>query len=87
LFDSRIKDFKGKFNTCWLGSYDIEAIFDNISVKIQTIDYEKVSFLVNGHMLKLYQKPKYKGEFFKDIMEQVELQMVGEGVSLEPSSS
>jgi hypothetical protein len=61
LFNSRFKDFKGKFNTRWLGPYEIEAIFDNGSIKIQTIDDEKVSFLVNGHRLKLYQKPKSKG--------------------------
>jgi hypothetical protein len=63
---------KGKFNTCCLGPYGIEAIFDNGSVKIQTIDDEKVSFLV-GHRLKLYKNPKSKGEFVKDIVEQVEL--------------
>jgi hypothetical protein len=87
LFDSRFKDFKGKFNTHWLGPYEIEVVFNNGSVKIQTIDDEKVSFLVNGHRLKLYQNPKSKGEFVKDIMEQVEMQMVGEGVSPHPSSS
>jgi hypothetical protein len=70
LFDSIFKDFKGNFNTRWLGPYEIEAIFDNGSVKIQTLGDEKVSFLVNGHRLKLYQKHKLKGELVKDIMEQ-----------------
>lgn len=73
LFDSRFKDFKGKFNTHWLGSNEIEALFDNGSVKIQAIYDEKVSFLVNGHQLNLYQKPKSKGEFVKDIMEQADM--------------
>jgi len=68
LFNSRFKEFKGNFNTRWLGPYYIEVVNNNGSAKIQTIDDEKVS-LVNGKRLKLFQNPKYKGEFVKDIME------------------
>ena len=42
LFDSKFKNFKGKFNTHWLDRYEVETIFDNGSVKIKTIDDGKV---------------------------------------------
>lgn len=87
LFDSRFKDFKGKFNTRQLGPYEIEFFFYSGSIKIQTIDDEKVSCLVNGNRLNLYQKPKSNEDFFKDIMEQDEMHMVGEGISPHLSSS
>ena len=61
LFDSRFKDFIGKLTTHWLGPYEVEQVFDNGSVRICIIDDEKVSFLVNGHRLRLYQKPMSKG--------------------------
>jgi hypothetical protein len=34
----------------------VVTMFDNGDVKIKTIDYEQVSFVVNGHRLKLYHK-------------------------------
>ena len=54
LFYSKYKDFKSKFTTHWLGPYEIEEIFDNGAVKIKTIEEETISFLVNGHRLKVY---------------------------------
>ena len=65
LFDSKFKDFQGKFQTHWLGPYEIVRIFDNGAVKIRTIDEEEVTFLVNGHRLKLYHKPLSREEFVK----------------------
>ena len=53
LFDSKFKDFKGKFTTHWLGPYAIQEVFDNGYVGIKTIDEEEASFLVNGHRLKV----------------------------------
>lgn len=38
LFDSRFKDFKGKLTTMWLGPYEVEEVFDNGVVKINTKD-------------------------------------------------
>jgi len=29
LFDSKFKDFQGKFQTHWLGTYEIEEVFNN----------------------------------------------------------
>ena len=60
LFDSKFKNFKAKFTTHWLGPYEVAWVYDNGSVKIQTIDGEASSFTVNGHRLKLYNKPVNK---------------------------
>jgi hypothetical protein len=54
LFYSKFKNFKGKFTTQWLGPYEVVNVFDNGSMKIKTIDGEGISFLVNGHRLRLY---------------------------------
>jgi hypothetical protein len=70
LFDSKFKIFKGKLSTHWLGPYEIETIFYNGSVKIKTIDEEGISFLVNGHRLRLYQKPLNKEEFVHNLLQQ-----------------
>eukprot|EP00253_Pinus_taeda_P025326 PITA_25326 len=65
LFDPKFKDFQGKFQTHWLGPYEIETVIDNGVVKIRTIDEEIVIFLVNGHRLRIYHKPLTKEEFVK----------------------
>lgn len=54
LFYSRFKYFKGKLTTRWLGPYEIEELFENGAIKIKTIDDQHISFLVNGHTLRLY---------------------------------
>ena len=63
LFDSKFKYFQGKFQKHWLGPYEIVKFFDNGAIKIGTIDDEEVTFLVNGHRLKLYHKPLSREEF------------------------
>ena len=68
LFDSKFKDFKGKFTTHWLGPYEIQEVFDNGSVQIKTIDEEEASFLVNGHRLKVYNKPLNRDEFVSSFL-------------------
>lgn len=40
-----------KFQTHWLGPYEIETIFDNGAVIIKIINEEKVTFIANGHRL------------------------------------
>jgi hypothetical protein len=79
LFDSRLKKFKGKLSTHWLGPYEIERHFDNGSVKIKTIDKEGISFLVNGHILRLYQKPSNREEFFHNLLQRSEMEIVSKG--------
>ena len=81
MFDSRFKDFKGKLTTRWLGPYEVEHVFNNGSVRIHTIDDEKVSFLVNGHTLRLYQKPMSKDQFVSDLQTQKEFEFMKVGES------
>jgi hypothetical protein len=60
------KDFKGKLTTRWLGPYEVEVVFNNGTVRLRTIDDEKIPLLVNGHHLKLYKKPQIKrGVYFQ----------------------
>ena len=87
LFDSKFKDFKGKFSTHWLGPYEIQEDFDNGFVRIKTIDEEEASFLVNGHRLKVYNKPLNRDECVSSFCED-EIQILGDGIpNLTPLSS
>lgn len=76
LYGSKFKNFKGKFNTHWLGLYEVDFCFDNGSVQVKKIDDGNVAFLVNWKKLKLYQKPQYKEEFLEEIVKKKELEMV-----------
>jgi hypothetical protein len=69
-----------------LGPYEVEIVFDNGSVKIKTIDEEQVSFVVNGHRLRLYHKPMSKEKFVHDILQQSEMEVVNRE-SPSPSST
>ena len=76
LFDSKFKYFQGKFQTHWLGPYEIEKVFSNGEVRIRTIDESQTPFLVNGHRLKIYQKPISKEEFIKIFQDNSEMKLV-----------
>jgi len=65
LFDSKFKYFKGKFQTHWLGPYEIDKVFSNGAVRIKTIDEYQTPLIVNGHRLKIYHKQLSKEDFFK----------------------
>ena len=80
LFDLKFKKFKGKFTTHWLGPYEIQEVFDNGYIRIKTIDEEEASFLVNGHRLKVYNKPLNRDAFVSSFY-QDEIQIFGEGSS------
>eukprot|EP00253_Pinus_taeda_P023178 PITA_23178 len=71
LYDPRHKDFKGKLRTTWLGPYTVEKCNDNDSVLIKTLDEEAISMLVNGHRLKIYNKPLSRQEFIKTVEKSV----------------
>ena len=45
LYDSRFKDFKGKFMVRWLGPCLIEKCHDNGVVQIRTIDEEGIPLM------------------------------------------
>ena len=85
LFDFKFNDFKAKFTTHWLGPYEIEEIFDNGAVKIRTIDQDSNSFVVNGHRLKVYNRPISKEAFMKQLVEDAELEIMAQ--QAQPSSS
>ena len=76
LFDSKFKDHKAKFTTHWMGPYEIVQAYDNGSVKLQTIDGEGHSFTVNGHRLKLYNKPISKQDFLHTLSQQEEVEIL-----------
>ena len=82
LFDSKFKHFKTKFTTHWLGPYEIEEIFDNGAIKIKTIDKTSISFLVNGHWLKVYNKPINKEDFMKIISIDTDMELIGQHSNL-----
>jgi hypothetical protein len=47
-----------------MGPYEIDTVYDNGSIKIKTIDEQQTPLLVNGHWLRIYNKPLSKEEFF-----------------------
>ena len=81
MFDLKFKDFQGKFQTHWLGPYEIIRIFDNGAIKIRTVDEEKVTFLVNSHRLKLYHKPLSREEFVKKFQENSDVKLMKKNFS------
>ena len=68
-----------------MGPYKVVTTFDNGSVKIKTIDGSKISFLANGHRLRLYHQPTYKQDFIQNVLQQNEMELVeGEDISPPP---
>ena len=67
LFNSMYKNFKGKLTTRRMGPYEVVTTFDNGSVEITTIDGSQVSFVVNGHRLRLYHQPTSKKDFIHNV--------------------
>jgi hypothetical protein len=51
LYDNRFKKFKGKLTTHWMGPYKIDIVYDNVSIRINTIDEQQTPLLMNGHRL------------------------------------
>ena len=85
LFDLRLKNFKGRLTTRWMGPYEVVTAFDNGSVKIKTIDGSKISFVVNGHRLRLYHQPTSKEYFIQNVLQQNEMELVeGEAIPHPP---
>ena len=83
LFDSQFKNFKGKLTTRWMGPYEVATAFDNGLVKIKTIDGSEISFVVNGHRLRLYHQPISKQDFIQNVLQQNEMELV-EGEAIPP---
>ena len=85
LFDSKFKDFQGKFQTHWLGPYEIEIFFSNGAVRIKTIDEYQTPLIVNGHRLKIYHKPLSKEEFVKIFQDNSAIRLVKKNPSSSPA--
>lgn len=86
LFDSRFKNFQVKLTTRWLGPYEVVSVSENGAIKIKTIDDHNISFLVNGHRLKLYTKPVSQEDFISKISTE-EMEIMQEGESIPKSFS
>jgi hypothetical protein len=56
-------------------------VLGNGAVKIKTIDEEDISFLVNGHRLKVYTKPMSREDFISGIPKE-EMEIIQGGESL-----
>ena len=49
LYDSKFQDFPGKFQTRWLGPYEIQKVHDNGTITLTIINQSGHSFKLNGH--------------------------------------
>ena len=76
MYDNRFKNFKGKLTTHWMGPYEIDTVYDNSSIKIKTIDKQQTPLLVNGHRLRIYNKPLSKDEFLTRILHNSDMQVI-----------
>ena len=61
-----------------MGPYEVVTSFDNGSVKIKTIDCLEISFIVNGHRLRLYHQPTSKHDFIQNVLQQNEMELIEE---------
>ena len=87
IYDFKFKNFKAKFTTHWLGPYEIAEVYDNGSIKLQTIDDEASTFIVNGHRLKIYNKPVNKEDCLHQISQQGEMDVLDKHIGVSPSIS
>jgi hypothetical protein len=76
LYDNRFNNFKGKLTTHWMGPYEIDTIYDNVSIRIKTIDEHQTPLLVNGHRFRIYNKPLSKEDFLTHILHNSNMQVI-----------
>ena len=77
------KYFKRKLYSRWMGSYEVDTMFDNGTVRLITIDESHTPLIVNGHHLRLYHYPISKKSFIKHLSDNSGFEIV----SAENSSS
>ena len=70
-----------------MGHYEVVTDFDNGSIKIKTIDGSEVSFIVNGHRLRLYHQPTSRQDFVQNVLQQREMELIEEEVIPPPPDS
>jgi hypothetical protein len=59
-----------------MGPYEIDTIYDNGSIRIKTIDEQQTPLPVNGHRLRVYNKPLSKEEFLTRILQNSDILMI-----------
>ena len=59
-----------------MGPYEVVTAFDNGSVEIKTIDGSQISFVVNGHRLRLYHQPTSKHDLIHNGLQHNEMEFV-----------
>jgi hypothetical protein len=75
LFDSKFKDFQAKFTTIGLALMRLHKYMTMAQSNCK-LDDEASSFILNGHRLKLYNKPVSKEDFLHQISEQNEIEVL-----------
>lgn len=65
LYDSRYNNFLGKFQIKWMGPYQIQQVFQNGTVQLQSIDGSDSTFRVNGYRLREYHKTVSREHFMR----------------------
>ena len=63
-----------------MGPYEVVTTFDNGSVEIKTNYDSRISFVVNGHRIRLYHQPTSKQDFVQNVLQQREMELVEEVV-------
>ena len=63
--------------------YEVVTAFDNGSVEIKTIDGSQISFVLNGHRLRIYHQPTSKHDFIQNVLQLREMELV-EGEAIPP---
>ena len=64
-----------------MGPYEVVTTFDNGSVEIKTIDDSQISFVVNGHRLRLYHQPMSRQDFIQNVLQQKEMELIEKEIS------
>jgi hypothetical protein len=63
-----------------MGPYEVDTVYENGAVRINTIDEKQTSLVVNGHRLKVYQKPLSLEDFVKNVLQTAKMQLASERV-------
>jgi hypothetical protein len=59
-----------------MGPYEIDTVYDNVSIRIKTIVEQQTPLFVNGHQLRIYNKPISKEEFLNCILHNSYMQVI-----------
>ena len=59
-----------------MGPCEIDTVYDNVSIRINIIDEHHTRLLVNGHRLRIYNKPLSKEEFITRVLHNLDMQVI-----------